>query len=222
MSPTMRTLRAAMVAIGPAILLAALSAHPYLPGRQPNVDALAAAVTSDPVRWGLAHIAGGVASGLLILAFLGVRSYLHEAGEERWSALGMPFIVLGSTLYAMLPAMEFAPLAAVETGASPQAAQDALRPWFLPMLVTGAVSFAVGALAFAKGIAHSRVLSPRATRLVAAALIIMAVARFVPFSAVQFYLQGAAGIAAMLPVAARMWTQPEPRRAEARQALPAT
>ncbi len=223
MSPTTRrAIRAAMVAIAPAIMLAALGSHPYLPGRQPNVEALASAVTMDPTRWGLVHVAASVASGLLILAFLGVRSYLHEAGEDRWSALGLPFIVVGSTLYAMLPAMEFAPLAAVEAGGSAQAAQTALLPWFLPILVIGAVSFGIGVLAFARGIAVSRVLSPWSTRLVTAALAVMAVARFVPLSAVQFYLQGAAGIVALLPLAAQMWAQPEPRRAASPRAAPAT
>jgi hypothetical protein len=55
-----------------------------------------------------------VASGLLVLAFLAIRSYLREAGEDRWNILALPFIVVGSTLFAVLPGMEFAPLAAAE------------------------------------------------------------------------------------------------------------
>jgi hypothetical protein len=53
-------------------------------------------------------------------------------------------------------------------------------PWFIPILLTGAVSFALGAFGFAKGIARSEVLSPRLTWLVVGALVVMAVARFVP------------------------------------------
>jgi hypothetical protein len=210
---TQSTLRAGTVAIAPAILLAALSSHPYLPGQQPNVEALAAEVAANPTRWGLVHVATGVASGLLILAFLSVRSYLQKAGEDRWSALGLPFVIIGSTLYAMLPAMEFAPLAAVETGGNVQAAQAALLPWFAPLLLIGAVSFGIGVLAFAVGIARSRVLGPGATRLVSVALVVMAASRFVPWSAIQFYVQGAAGVIALLPLAAEMWRRPEPRPA---------
>lgn len=207
---TRSTLRAAVVAIAPAILLLALSSHPYLPGRQPNVEALAAAVTADPTRWGLAHLAAGVASALLAVAFLGVRSYLREAGEEDWSALGLPLVVVGSTLYAMLPAMELAPLAAVDAGGDAQAAQTSILPWFLPVLVASAVTFAAGVLAFARGIARSGVLGPGTTWLVSSGLVVMATARFVPVSAAQFYLQGVAGLVAFLPLAREMWKQPQP------------
>lgn len=44
-----------------------------------------------------------------------------------------------------------------------------------------------------------------ATSLVAGALVIMALSRFVPLSAVQFYVQGLACYAAMLPLAYAMW-----------------
>jgi hypothetical protein len=68
--------------------------------------AVAVALAADTTRWGLSHLVTGVASGLLILAFLAIRSYLRQAGEERWSVLAFPFIVMGSTLLALLPAME--------------------------------------------------------------------------------------------------------------------
>src|SRR5688572_4079541 len=101
------TLRAGAVAIAPVLLIAAHSYHPYLSGRQPNIDALAAAVTSDPTRWGVAHPATGVASAALAVDFLAIRNHVHEAGEDRWSAVALPVVVIGCTLYAMLPGMEF-------------------------------------------------------------------------------------------------------------------
>src|SRR5918996_4801792 len=106
------------VMVAPVVLLAALVAHPYLSGRLPNDAEVAEAVAGGTTRWGLVHLATSVASGLIILAFLAVRSYLREAGEDRLSTLGVPFVVLGSTLFAVLPGMEFAPLAAAETGAT--------------------------------------------------------------------------------------------------------
>jgi hypothetical protein len=158
------------------------------------------------------HLTVGVASGLLVLAFLAIRSYLREAGEDRWSILALPFIVVGSTLFAVLPGMEFAPLAAAEAGADVQATQAALAPWFLPVLGTGAATFAIGVFAFAKGIADGRILSRRLTWLVVGALVVMAVARLVPVGAVQFYVQGAAGIVALWPLAYEMWKRPEAAR----------
>jgi hypothetical protein len=196
------------VAIAPVILLAALSYHPYLPGRQPNIDASAAAVTSDPTRWGIVHMATRVASAVLAVAFLAIRSHLHEVGEDRWSAAALPFVVIGSTLYAMLPAMEFGPLATSEAGGDVEAAQEALIPWFIPLLVAAAVTFGIGMVGFAISVSQSGLLSLWPTRLVAIALVVMALSRVVPLSAVQFYVHGVAALAAMLPLAYSMWKHP--------------
>lgn len=212
MSATTRTrFRAAIVATAPAVLLAGFVYHPHIP--YPDPALVAAAATSDTTRWGLSHLAVGVGSGLAVLAFLAIQSYLGEAGEEPWGVLAVPFIVMGSTLFTLLPGMELAVLAAADTGADVQAAQTALMPWFVPILLTGAVTFALGVLGFARGIARSGVLSPRLTRLVAGALVIMAAARFVPLGIVQFYVGGAAGIAALWPLAYEMWQHTEARPA---------
>jgi hypothetical protein len=202
-------LRAGVVAIAPVLLLAALSYHPYLSGRQPNYDEIAAAVSADPTRWGIAHLAAGVASAVLATAFLAIRSYLHEAGEDRWSAAALPFVIIGSTLFAMLPGMEFGPLAADETRGDVAEAQEALVPWFVPVLLAGAAIFAVGMVLFALGVSRSGVLGHGMTRVVAVALVVMALSRFVPFSAVQFYVHGGAALVALLPLAYSIWTHPE-------------
>jgi hypothetical protein len=209
MSATTRAqFRAAIVAIAPAVMLAGLFAHPYI-ATLPDEEAVAEAVAADTTYWGLVHLTAAVASGLLVLAFLAIRSYLRDAGEERWSVLALPFIVVGGTLFAVLPGMEFVPLAAAEAGADAEAAQAALAPWFIPIQMTGAITFAVGVFAFAKGIANSRVLSRRLTWLVVGALVVMAVSRLVPVGAVQFYVQGAAGVVALWPLAYGMWKHPE-------------
>jgi hypothetical protein len=212
MSATTRAqFRAAIVAIAPAVMLAGLFAHPYI-ATLPDEAAVAEAVAADTTYWGLVHLTAAVASGLLVLAFLAIRSYLRDAGEERWSVLALPFIVVGGTLFAVLPGMEFVPLAAAEAGADAEAAQAALAPWFIPIQMTGAITFAVGVFAFAKGIANSRVLSRRLTWLVVGALVVMAVSRLVPVGAVQFYVQGAAGVVALWPLAYEMWKHPEAAR----------
>ena len=200
--------RAAIVAIAPAVLVAGFVYHPYI---APPTDpaAIATAAASDTMRWGLAHLAIGVGYGLAVLAFLAIRSYLREAGEERWSVLALPFIVIGSTLFVVLTGMEIGLVAAAETGADVQAVQSALFPWFIPILLTGAVSFAVGVLGFAMGIVRSKVLGLRLTRLVVGALVVMAAARFVPLSAAP-YVIAAAAIVALWPLAYEMWKYPEP------------
>jgi hypothetical protein len=219
MSTTTRArFRAAIVAITPAVLLAAFAYHPYI-ANLTDKAAVAAALASDTTRWGLSHLAVGVGSGLAVLAFLAIRSYLREAGEERWSVLGLPFIVIGSTLFAFLPAMEIAMLAAAEVGADVQAVLAALDSWFFPLFLTAAVIFALGVFGFAIGIVRSGVLGPRLTRLVVGALVVMAVARFVPLGA-ALYVGGAAVLVALWPLAYEMWKHPEAVRPPAGQPRP--
>ena len=205
-------LGAVTVGIAPLALLGAFMWHPHIPGRLPNNAAIGDAVAADVTGWGLAHLAAAGASAILILAFLVVRNYLRDAGEDRWSAFGLPFVIVGSVLFAVLPGMEFAPLAAVEAGADPAAAQAALEPWFLPVLLTGAVMFAIGLLGFARALTGSRILGG-ATGLVVVALVIMAASRFVPVAAVQLYVQGVAALVALLPLAFQIGNHPVPAAA---------
>ncbi len=221
MSTTTRArFRAAIVAVAPAVLLAGFLYHPYV-ANATDEAALAAAVASDTTRWGLSHLAIGVAYGLTALAFLAIRSYLREAGEERWSVKALPFAVMGCALFMILTGMEFAPLAAAETGGDVEAAQSELIPWFVPILVTGGVSFTLGALGFATAIVRSGVLSAQMARLVVGALVVMAAARFVPLGAAQ-YVIGVAGVVALWPLAFEMWKHPKPRPAGQPQSVAAT
>jgi len=209
-----------IVAVAPAVLFAGFIYHPYI---SPPTDeaAIAAAAASDTMRWQLAHLTIAVGYGLVVLAFLASRSYLREVGEERWSVMALPPIVLGSTLFVILTGMEIALAAVAETGGDVQAVQAALFPWFVPILLTGAVSFALGAFGFAMGIARSAVLSPGLTRAVAGALLVMAVARFIPLS-VAPYVIAAAGVVALWPLAFEMWRHPEAQATRHRRPLPAT
>jgi len=209
-----------IVAVAPAVLFAGFIYHPYI---SPPTDeaAIAAAAASDTMRWQLAHLTIAVGYGLVVLAFLASRSYLREVGEERWSVMALPPIVLGSTLFVILTGMEIGLAAVAETGGDVQAVQAALFPWFVPILLTGAVSFALGAFGFAMGIARSAVLSPGLTRAVAGALLVMAVARFIPLS-VAPYLMATAGVAALWPLAYEMWRHPQARSSGHPRPLPAT
>ena len=200
---TRARLRTAIVAVAPAVLLVGFAYHPYI---SPPTDeaAVAAAAAADMVRWPLAHVTIAVGYGLMVLAFLAVRSYLRGVGEERWSVLALPPIVLGSTLFVILTGMEIALGAVAETGGDAQAVQAALSPWFVPILLAGAIGFALGAFGFAIGIARSAVLRPGLTRVVTGALGMMAVARFVPLS-VAPYMLAVAGVVALWPLAYEMW-----------------
>jgi hypothetical protein len=194
--------RIAVVAVAPALLLVGFAYHPYVANATDDA-AVAAAAADDTTRWGLAHLAIGVGYALLALAFVALRSYLRDAGENRWSAVGLPFSVLGSCLFMPLTGMEFALLAAAETGGDVEAVQEELLPWFIPLLVTGALSFTVGALCFAVGVARSSVLPTTITRVVVAGFVVMSLARFVPLGIAQIAI-GLAAVVALWPIAYQM------------------
>lgn len=146
---------AATVALAPVVILAAFLAHPFL-AVLPDAGAVAAAVAENTTRWAVAHLLTAIGSALIALAFLAVRVHLRNAGEERFSPWGVPFVVFGSVLYAVLPGLEFAPLTAAETGGDIAAVQAALQPWFIPIFVTGAITFAIGIYAFARASSTAR------------------------------------------------------------------
>jgi hypothetical protein len=199
--------RAAALFVAPALLLLGFAIHPYI-GNATDEAEVAAAAAESTTQWGLAHLAIGVGYGLMALAFVALRSFLREAGEERWSPLAMPFAVLGSCLLIPLTGMEFALLAAAETGSDVQAAQEELMPWFIPLLATGALCSAIGALCFAAAVARSSVLSRTVTRIVVAGFVVMAFARFVPLGAAQIVI-GLGAVVALWPIGYRIWTSPD-------------
>ncbi len=195
--------RSVVLFIAPAVLFLGFAYHPYI-GNATDDAAIASAASDDTTRWGIAHLAIGVGYALMALAFIALRSYLRESGEDRWSAFGLPFAVLGSCLFIPLTGMEFALLAAAETGGDVVAVQEELMPWFIPLLVTGALSSAIGAACFSVAVARSPVLTPPMTRIVVAGFVVYALARIVPLGFAQVVL-GLAAIVALWPIAYRIW-----------------
>lgn len=195
---------AVVVVLGPLLLLGTMVWHPPLPGRLPDHDAVADAATADLTRWALVHLATAIAVGLVVVAFVAVRGFLRERGDPRLSAIGLGCVVLGSTMYAVLPGMEFAVLAAAETGGDPAATQAALESWFTFTLVSGGVVFAAGTALFAAAVVRTATFGRTEAAVIAGALVVFGLSRLVPVGVVQFYLQPAAALLALLPVAAEM------------------
>ena len=201
----------AAVAIAPVVLLAAFALHPHIGSGFPDQDAVGAAAAEQTTRWGLAHLMAGLASGAMALAFLAIRARLRRTGGDHWSARGVPLIVMGSTLYTFLPGMEFAPLAAAESGGDVAATAEALVSLFVPVHVVGSLAFATGVLAFARGICDSAILPAKVARVVVVALVVTVLARLTPVVAVQFYVQAAASLVAFWPLALAMSRTPPGR-----------
>lgn len=194
---------AATVVAGPVLLLGAMLWHPPVPGRLPNSEAVADAASADITRWGLSHLATALAVAAVAVSFIAVRGYLRERGDGWVSAVGLALVVVGSTLYAVLPGMEFSVIAAHETGADLSASQDALQSWFVVVLVGGSALFAAGTTLFAVAVVRTAPMS-NGTVMIATALIVFGVSRLIPVGVVQLYLQPAAALLALLPLAAEI------------------
>ena len=211
--------RAAVTGLSPSLLLVGLVYHPHVHDLR-DKGAVAAALVADTTRWGIAHVVVGVAAALVLLAFLSVDEYLRESGQgETRAALGVPFIVLGSVLFAFLPAMEIAMLGAYGAGVDVEEVMLEMNSWFQPILLAGAAVFAVGVAFFVVAIARSRTLNGTLMWLVVAALVVVAVARFVPLGA-ALYLGGAALVVALLPIAVAMVMHPSRDRKRGRRIFP--
>jgi hypothetical protein len=195
---TVATARATIIAVAPLVLLAAFAYHPHI-AFLPDAEAVAHAVQADTQRWGIAHFGVALGAALMALAYIALRGHLRDAGENRWSAIALPFLVMGSVLYAFLPGMEFTVLAATHTGGDVVASQKAIEGWFVPTMMSSALLNALGIGFVLRGI--GRVLDARVRPIVLVALVVMAISRFVPIGIVQFYVQGVAGLAALWPIA---------------------
>jgi hypothetical protein len=90
-----------------------------------------------------------------------------------------------------LPPARSRSLAAAETSATTagiEAAQEALAPWFLPVLLSGALVFTIG-VELCAGASSSPLGDRVITRVVVVALIVFALSRFVPLAALQLYVR---------------------------------
>ena len=206
-SPSKRRLHAAILFLAPAVMATGLIYHPTI-GNPTDPDFFARlgdAVRADSIRWAIAHHLVAIGSGLIALAFLALDGRLRSAGRTRAAAIGLPLVVAGSLLYALLPAMEFAPWAAAESGADPSAAQQAIFPWFVPTLFSGALLFAAGSVSFAIGIVRSDAFGSGMAKFIAALMVLAATCRLIPINLIHMDVQAVLGIAAMWPIAYLVW-----------------
>ena len=199
-----RITAAATVATAPVVLLAGIAYHPVIADLRVK-EAVAGALTDDVTRWSVAHLLVAVGAPLVAVAMLAVAAVLRQRGEWRWSTRSVPFVVVGSTLFALLPAMEIAVLAATLAGADPVAVLLELDAWFRPVLLAGAAVFAVGAAFLARSVASASVLGRGTTLLVVSGLLVAAATRFLPFTAALLVGAGALAVAlwALVGVVAR-------------------
>ena len=200
-TPTRNWFRAAIMVIAPVVLLVAFLYHPFLAGGgAPEPEFVAEAAEADPTRWAGAHLLTIGALALTALAFLALRGRLRDAGEERWSSWALPLVLVGLVLLAGLPAIEMAVAGAIDAGVDAVAMIEATSPWFLTLLISSSVTFGLGTLVFAAGVARAAIMGRGLTTVVVIALVVTALAMVAPLFW-TFYVMCAAAIVAFWSVA---------------------
>lgn len=122
--------------IAPVVLLAGLAAHPFVHSYL-NKSVIAGAVAGAPGRWAWSHLIIVFGPGLLLVAITVIRRRLGDAGEQRWSVVGLPLLLVGGTLLGAATGSEITlaavvvsgqdVLAVLETGDSAVACTSAVR-----------------------------------------------------------------------------------------------
>jgi hypothetical protein len=194
---------AVVVASGPLLMLAAILWHPFIPDLRDKADVVRH-LQADTTTWFGAHLLVALASALVLLGFLAVHGHVRATiGRARWMRGAIPWLVVGTVLFVMLPAMEIGMLAVEKAGGDLLATQTALDTWFMPILVSGTIVFAVGSVAFAVGVHRARILPAGTSWVVVAGLVVSAASR-VPFT-LALILGVVALNVAMLILASAMW-----------------
>jgi hypothetical protein len=192
------------VAGGPLLLLVAIFWHPFIPDLTDKQD-VARHMEADPATWFGAHLAVAIGAAVLLLGFLAVRSHVRSSvGREPWTARAIPPLVIGSFLFALLPAMEIAMLAVHDVGGDLVATNEAMDKWFIPILLAGSVAFGAGSVLFAIGVRRADILPRRLSWLVFVAFVASAASRFAPMT-LPLRIGIVALVVAMLPLAVTMW-----------------
>ena len=170
---------AAVLFIAPAVLLAGILAHPFVRDYT-DTSVVAEAVSVAPGQWAVSHLTLAIGLGLVSLAVLAIRHEFRSAGEQRWSAIGVPLLIVGATLLGAIVGTEITLSAVIDTGGDVLAVREATEMLTLPLFLAGVLLFGLGWLSFAMAFYHARILPSALNRWAIVALVAIPIAFFVP------------------------------------------
>ncbi len=151
---------AAVLFLAPAVFFAGSFAHPFVRDYT-HTGVVADAVSAAPGRWAASHLLLAVGLGLMPLAVLVIRREFRSAGEQRWSAAGLPMVVVGASLLGAYVGTEITLAAVVDSGGDVLAVRVAATTATAPLFLGGVLLFGLGWLSFAMAFYRARIL-PRA------------------------------------------------------------
>ena len=199
-------LRAAVVFVAPAVILAGFLYQPYISDFT-DVAEFGETVAAGPNRWLLSRVVLATGLVLLILAVFAIRLYLHEAGEDQWSFPAVPLVTVGASVFIFV--LGFRGLAgwtiAERGGGAAGIAEFFDKSTFADAAFPiGGVIFSLGLLSLAVAVKASGTLADSAARVVVIAIVINVIAGFIPMGW-AIYITGFVGFAVFWPIAYQMW-----------------
>ena len=164
--------RALVLFITPVALLAAFIVHPYLVNEL-DAEAAAAAVIADPTRWIWAHIMLMAGFAMILLAVGALRHLLRTAGEDRWSFIAAPLIVVGSVVFIAVWGFEITIAAVANVGGDVEEVLKEGDRWFAPLGIAGYLMYFLGWAIMALAVRRSQLLRRRLTWVVLGATVVI-------------------------------------------------
>jgi hypothetical protein len=165
--------------IAPAVFFAGVLGHPFV-GDYADTSVVADAVKAAPGQWAVSHLLLAIGLGLVLLAVLVIRHEFRSAGEQRWSAGGLPLVIVGATLLGAIVGSEITLAAVVDSGGDVLAVREAGETLMLPLFLGAVLSFDLGWLCFAMAFYRARILPTALNRWAIVALVAIPIASFIP------------------------------------------
>lgn len=188
----------------PIVLLVGFVWQPYI-SNVTDASLIAEKISGNGDRWAWSHIVIILGFALTLLSILALRKLLRSAGEQRWSFWATALAVGGTAFLTAGAGADLMGAAIANSGGDLEAVIKAGQPWMNAVYGVGALLFGLGWLGFAVAFYRTRVLERRLTVAVAAALVVVALAGFIPAGWASWIAALALGVATWT-VAQRYWS----------------
>ncbi len=145
--------------VAPAVFLAGLVAHPFVRNYM-DTEVIARAISGSPDRWAIAHLIIPIGVGLVLLAALAIRCQFRNAGEQRWSSIGIGLLIVGGVLMGAVVGAEITLAAVVRSGLDVLAVLTEVETWTRPLAFGAFALFVFGWLSLAVAFHKAPILPP--------------------------------------------------------------
>lgn len=200
-------LRAAVLFTVPVLFLVGVALQPYIDDYGDSEE-VAEKVATAASRYAWAQLVLVISLAFTFLAFFGLRMYLRGHGEDRWSVIAVPFMVIGgSTMAFASGGTGIGAWVTQDSGGSLALYFDSASDWILGIEAVGGTLAAVGIVAMAIAIARSGVLRKPLNWIVVVALFLSLSALVRGVGSLSSYVAAVTELVAFWILGVQMWRE---------------